>query len=678
MTFPPLLLGISILFWGWRVDMLPLAGIMALLLEAPSRLPWQWTVSQQELRRMADLGSLLGTGVMVYAYFTQGPPQTPIFTLRMIPIVFFPLIVVAAYGRQVTVPLDVLFFSLRGKSDQFIPTSLRHIHMFQLAFCVTLIAAGADAQPDPWYYPLVAMLVVVGLWPMRAPRMPHFRWLTLVVLAVGVGFGIHNGLSRLQWFLEHKLSDWLGKAMTGQTDPYRTSTAIGEIGKLKQSDRILFRVEQTLPHIVPLNLRQGVYTYFDGKEWSSYNTQFRSIVGSSGINWTLSEVLPDPPPDVNSIILHAFFSTQKEIIPLPAGTILISHTPAEKMQISQYGIVVAQRLPKFATISVKFASDHVADAPPGLLDLTVTPSERETTDRFIQETYLDRLSSPTQQRDSLLNLFQEHFRYTLKLDQEQGKPTSVGDFLLVKRAGHCEYFATATVFILRRLGIPARYITGYSVQEYDPGRNAFVVRQRHAHAWVSVYLDGTWKEMDPTPSVWFYEENQASSIWQPFLDGWFNARIWFQNWQFAEQNREGWLIVGTVSFLVFIVFLFRRGNIVHCRRQRASRKTGSEIEDSVFFAFQRIEQILTAAGLGRPPAEPLTAWLTRIGRHELLPLLDKYYRLRFDPLGLPADDERALRRAVDDWFAGTSFTLPQTVQPASPTTTVSSPATSPK
>ena len=58
-------------------------------------------------------------------------------------------------------------------------------------------------------------------------------------------------------------------------------------------------------------------------------------------------------------------------------------------------------------------------------------------------------------------------------------------FLLRTRSGHCEYFATATVLLLRQLGIPARYAVGYAVHEAT-GRK-YVVRQRDAHAWCLVW-----------------------------------------------------------------------------------------------------------------------------------------------------------------------------------------------
>ncbi len=76
----------------------------------------------------------------------------------------------------------------------------------------------------------------------------------------------------------------------------------------------------------------------------------------------------------------------------------------------------------------------------------------------------------------------------------------VEDFLFNWRRGHCEYFASAMVLMLRAVGIPARLVTGYLGGEYNPFEDYYVARQSNAHAWVEAFLpDGGWTTFDPTP-----------------------------------------------------------------------------------------------------------------------------------------------------------------------------------
>jgi len=75
-------------------------------------------------------------------------------------------------------------------------------------------------------------------------------------------------------------------------------------------------------------------------------------------------------------------------------------------------------------------------------------------------------------------------------------------FLFDLRQGFCNYYASAEVILLRSLGIPARLAVGYAQGERLQGiPDAYIVRQRDAHAWPEVYFPGIgWVEFEPTVS----------------------------------------------------------------------------------------------------------------------------------------------------------------------------------
>ncbi len=118
--------------------------------------------------------------------------------------------------------------------------------------------------------------------------------------------------------------------------------------------------------------------------------------------------------------------------------------------------------------------------------------------------------------------FQEKGLYSYTLDmryvnaRRQQDLDPIEDFVANHRQGHCEYFASALTLMLRSQGIPARMVVGYRPDELNYVGNYFVVRQRHAHAWVEAYLKpdeirddmmypqqrhagGGWLRLDPTP-----------------------------------------------------------------------------------------------------------------------------------------------------------------------------------
>lgn len=73
-------------------------------------------------------------------------------------------------------------------------------------------------------------------------------------------------------------------------------------------------------------------------------------------------------------------------------------------------------------------------------------------------------------------------------------------FLEKSDTGYCAHFATAAAVLLRAVGIPTRYVSGYAVQVKDTN---VVVQQRHAHAWVEYWLPGMgWMILEATPSAW--------------------------------------------------------------------------------------------------------------------------------------------------------------------------------
>ncbi|MEM1062576.1 MAG: transglutaminase domain-containing protein, partial [Planctomycetota bacterium] len=76
----------------------------------------------------------------------------------------------------------------------------------------------------------------------------------------------------------------------------------------------------------------------------------------------------------------------------------------------------------------------------------------------------------------------------------------VEHFLLDRKEGHCEYFASALALMLRANGVPARLVNGYKGGELNSLSGYYEVEQRHAHAWVEAEVDGRWRTLDPTPS----------------------------------------------------------------------------------------------------------------------------------------------------------------------------------
>lgn len=99
------------------------------------------------------------------------------------------------------------------------------------------------------------------------------------------------------------------------------------------------------------------------------------------------------------------------------------------------------------------------------------------------------------------------YEYSASTDNFSGEKTPIGTFLTETRAGHCAMYATTMCLALRYLGIPARYVTGFTVGSQrdsaatGDGYWKYTLAGKDLHAWVEVYYNNVgWIPYDPTPA----------------------------------------------------------------------------------------------------------------------------------------------------------------------------------
>ncbi len=128
----------------------------------------------------------------------------------------------------------------------------------------------------------------------------------------------------------------------------------------------------------------------------------------------------------------------------------------------------------------------------------------------------DSLAADLDNRYDQAMAIQRHlqsFGYTRQLPAT-ARETTLHHFLFERQAGHCEYFSTAMVVMLRTLGIQARNVNGFLGGQWNEFGSYLVVTQNEAHSWVEVWFPGYgWVTFDPTPagsgtgevaSAWFW------------------------------------------------------------------------------------------------------------------------------------------------------------------------------
>jgi protein-glutamine gamma-glutamyltransferase len=131
---------------------------------------------------------------------------------------------------------------------------------------------------------------------------------------------------------------------------------------------------------------------------------------------------------------------------------------------------------------------------------------------------------PISEDSAAIRLIENHLRsrYTYSLDAQ---PVPNGEdatrwFLFDRKAGHCEYYASALALMSRSIGVPARVITGYVCSEFNSVTGQYVVRESNAHAWIEAEIaPGQWRTFDGTPRADFHSIHEPDpSLWRSLAD----------------------------------------------------------------------------------------------------------------------------------------------------------------
>lgn len=650
LTLPPGLLAAALLFWGWRTGLWLPALPMALLLELAPRITWRWALDDNALARVIDLSALLWVGALIMLftrYLNQPPLATHLYTLlRWIPLLLFLPLAIQRYCTAGAFRVGHLFYLLRRSKSVLAQQALQLDAPY---FVCCLLAAGVTMQPG--FLPGVGLLL---LWLLLAARPRRHRWpltLTLVVVAALVAWPLSAGLHRFQLAMEDTFSEWFEDWFI-EVDPYRARTALGDIGELKLSGRIVLRLKPGPGDPGPWLLRDAAYnSYFDGV-WQAKNTRFTDLKSTGdGREWRL---LMAPERQSRQLAISLELRRGTGMLPVPLGAWQLDRLPVGELQISNLGAIKASEGPGLLDYGVEYSPVADRDAPPAELDLALPRREQATLQRLAAE--LDLANQPPAVAAARVHAFLlGQFRYSLDLPAPAARLTTLETFLLQTRAGHCEYFATAAALLLRAAGIPARYATGFSVSEYRALEGVYVARRRHAHAWTLIWRDGRWQDFDATPPDWTRVEDDQAIWWQSIDDLWVWLNHQFNRWRWREttgeesDNRGWWGVSGGLAAVLFWRLLRRR----RVRHRSAAKPVAATIWPGAESPFYQIVVALTTRAGSRPPGEGLEHWLRRIGvgeTAEMKAMVGWHQRWRFDPAGLSAAEQHRLAETVAGWL----------------------------
>ncbi|HXG92639.1 MAG TPA: DUF3488 and transglutaminase-like domain-containing protein [Blastocatellia bacterium] len=310
-------------------------------------------------------------------------------------------------------------------------------------------------------------------------------------------------------------------AISGFSD----KVSLGDVASIKKSQRIVMRVQLNTAPPKYLRWRGVALERYDGRSWSVWSIekriqelkQGRIISGESSEKEAASDYvypLGEQPRARPTLIEQKIF-----LEPLQTPVIF-----AAQRAIRFSGPVAALNKDTFTSaLSSPFIKGRMAYT---VVSDVSQPSEQELkldspalAPEQIRQRYLQlprridpriaqlareitrNAPSPYDKVRAIESFLRTQFQYSLDLKPTTGDP--LAEFLFETREGHCEYFATAMVIMLRTLDIPARIVNGFQMGEYNDVSNLYTVRESDAHSWVEAYFphSDSWIEFDPTPSA---------------------------------------------------------------------------------------------------------------------------------------------------------------------------------
>ncbi|MCZ6688416.1 MAG: DUF3488 and transglutaminase-like domain-containing protein [Planctomycetota bacterium] len=273
--------------------------------------------------------------------------------------------------------------------------------------------------------------------------------------------------------------------------------------------------------------------------------------------------------------------------------------------------------------------------------------------------------SPYEKARAIERYLQEEGRFGYTLDRPAKHPDAkepVESFLFYNKQGHCQYFASAMVLLLRAIEIPSRVVNGFRDGDWNPLGNFYLVRQRHAHSWAEVEFGSKvgWIPMDPSPSggvpnlafafqslgnfvdylryqwvtrvITYNFEDQASAL------RWISDRL--------DRVKDSFVVVlSSIKNLSPVWWILAAALVVAplIRRRALGGKPGWRATSPRVSFYRELVRALSRRGFERNKGETPMEFAGRVRVEGVVGITDAYYRVRFGGRVLSREETSRIR-----------------------------------
>lgn len=462
----------------------------------------------------------------------------------------------------------------------------------------------------------------------------------LVLLAVGQGLLRHSSPAsglRLVLLLFVSLPLLLLLWLPEKVQPAANELHLEQVVKYDGSSEI--RVDNAAGETVELPLfvvesskpsywRGRVYDYYDGRQWHS------TLESAPGLQPQFAERLYGMELQ-QSITLFA----EAEFLPAAYQAIAVSD---QAVSIDRAGSIIKDTREMYRYQVTSILPD-LAKVSPGGADRQVDRRYLQLPDNFspairklAQE--ITRESGNNWEKALLIrDYLRQNYTYNTRVNFNEGE--MVARFLFSEKQGYCVQFATAMVMLARSVGIPARWVLGFTPGVYDVRQGAYLVYGRNAHTWAEVYVPGNgWLPVEATPGFALPELNVEESGTGQVLTG----------YGFTGQGFGMFLLMMiTTAVGLYVIFSVRRRSC-DAGKGAAEHWTGTGLYGEMARWFQQ-------RGKGPAPHETPVEFGNRIAgdfpqmREIVKAVVENFISWRYGGKKFAVEEERELRQQWETW-----------------------------
>jgi transglutaminase-like putative cysteine protease len=337
---------------------------------------------------------------------------------------------------------------------------------------------------------------------------------------------------------------------------------LGHFGRIKDNPTVVLRVEFPKAedrNRLPPYWRGTAFDYYDGSTWSKSRSKSRrrlkdpDLPGAdtggvveqeiylepmeSRVAFGLNKVQAikiDTPPALDLPAWRRNFEIDDEgdLFYEQADQVAFRYTvhSAPERTFSRLTKMSLEGYRQLASMRARTMTRRYLQQPDGLSDRVRALGRRIIGDAQTVGQAIDRIES----------FLKDNYAYTLDLERDE-RFAPLEDFLFLQKKGHCEYFSTAMVILLRTQGIAARNVNGFYGGHWNSFGKYLAVSQGDAHSWVEllwpvedcsgqgpcVYRQA-WATRDPTPGS--ASRDQVSGLWSSMMQYTDSLRMrWYKH-----------------------------------------------------------------------------------------------------------------------------------------------------